>query len=509
MEETSNTTVQEKADNTRRRTRDKLYPAPDVLGKIPPQAVEVEEAVLGAILIEKNALSAVIDSLKPEVFYKESHKKIYSAVQSLFNRSEPVDIITVTNELRNRGDLEICGGALYIAQLTNKVTSSANIEFHARIVTQKFIQRELIRVSNQTLGTAYEESADVLEMLDDAQQRLFEVSENNFRRGYDTMQSLVKKAIDEVQKAKESEGHFTGVPSGFTDLDRITSGWQKTDLIVLAARPGMGKTAFTLTMARNMAVEHKRPVAVFSLEMGAVQLVTRLVASESQLPADKLRKGDLKDYEWEQLHARIASLEEAPIFIDDTPALSVFELRAKCRRLKEQYNIEMVMIDYIQLMTIGGGETKGNREQEISTISRSLKALAKELNLPVIVLSQLNRSVETRTGTKRPMLSDLRESGAIEQDADIVMFIYRPEYYKIDQYEDGSSTMGKGDIIIAKHRNGALADVRLRFVAQFARFEDDIPSEFGDYNLMTPGNGFDQPKTMTLPSRMNNEDVTF
>lgn len=509
MEETSKNAVQEKADNTRRRTREKLYSPTDVLGKIPPQATDVEEAVLGAILIEKNALSSVIDSLKPEVFYKDTHQMIYAAVQSLFNRSEPVDIITVTNELRNRGELEICGGALYIAQLTNKVTSSANIEFHARIITQKFIQRELIRVSNQTLGTAYDESADVLEMLDDAQQRLFEVSENNFRRGYDTMQSLVKKAIDEVQKARETEGHFTGVPSGFSNLDRITSGWQKTDLIVLAARPGMGKTAFTLSMARNMAVEHKRAVAVFSLEMGAVQLVTRLVASESQLPADKLRKGDLHDYEWEQLHARIAALEEAPIFIDDTPALSVFELRAKCRRLKEQHNIEMVMIDYIQLMTIGGGETKGNREQEISTISRSLKALAKELNVPVIVLSQLNRSVETRTGTKRPMLSDLRESGAIEQDADIVMFIYRPEYYKIDQYEDGSSTQGKGDIIIAKHRNGALADVRLRFVAQFAKFEDDIPSEFGDYNVMNPSTGFNQPKTMTLPSRMNNEDVSF
>lgn len=323
------------------------------------------------------------------------------------------------------------------------------------------------------------------------------------------MQSLVKKAIGEVEKARETEGHFTGVPSGFTDLDRITSGWQRTDLIVLAARPGMGKTAFTLSMARNMAVDHKRAVAVFSLEMGAVQLVTRLVASESQLSAEKLRKGDLQPYEWEQLHARISALEEAPIFIDDTPALSVFELRAKCRRLKEQHNIEMVMIDYIQLMTIGGGETKGNREQEISTISRSLKALAKELNVPVIVLSQLNRSVETRTGTKRPMLSDLRESGAIEQDADIVLFIYRPEYYKIDQYEDGASTQGKGDIIIAKHRNGALADVRLRFVAQFARFEDDIPTGFGDYGMVTPSTNFDQPSTVTLPSRMNNEDVTF
>lgn len=509
MEETPKPSVQDKTDSNRRRTRDRLQSTLDLIGKIPPQAIDVEEAVLGSILIEKNALSAVIDSLKPEVFYKETHQKIYAAVQSLFNRSEPVDIITVTNELRNRGELEICGGALYIAQLTNKVTSSANIEFHARIVTQKFIQRELIRVSNQTLENAYDESSDVLEMLDDAQQRLFEVSENNFRRGYETMQSLVKRAIGEVQKARETEGHFTGVPSGFTDLDRVTSGWQKTDLIVLAARPGMGKTAFTLSMARNMAVDHKKPVAIFSLEMGAVQLVTRLVASESQLPAEKLRKGDLQDYEWEQLHARIAALEEAPVFIDDTPALSVFELRAKCRRLKEQHGIEMVMIDYIQLMTIGGGETRGNREQEISTISRSLKALAKELDVPVIVLSQLNRSVETRTGTKRPMLSDLRESGAIEQDADIVMFIYRPEYYKIDQYEDGTPTQGKGDIIIAKHRNGALADVRLRFVAQFARFEDDIPSEFGDYGLMTASNGFDQPKTMTLPSRMNNEDVTF
>ena len=272
------------------------------------------------------------------------------------------------------GELDAVGGAFYVAQLTTRVTSSANVEFHARIIAQKHIQREMIRVSNEILVEAYDESTDVLGLLDKAEAKLFDISENNFRRGYDTMQVLVKKAVDEISKAREQEGHFTGVPSGFSDLDRVTSGWQRSDLIVLAARPGMGKTALTLSMARNMAVEHKRAVAVFSLEMSAVQLVTRLVASESELSSEKLRKGDLADYEWEQLHSRITSLIEAPIFIDDTPALSVFELRAKCRRLKEQHNIDMVMIDYIQLMTVGG-DGKGNREQEISTISRSLKAL--------------------------------------------------------------------------------------------------------------------------------------
>ena len=508
MDEMKNNSTGNRPENRRKRTTPLGINPIDIGGRVPPQALDVEEAVLGAILIEKNALSAVIDQLKPEVFYKDAHQKIYSAIQRLFHKSEPVDIVTVVNELRTMGELEAVGGAFYVAQLTTRVTSSANVEFHARIIAQKHIQREMIRVSNEILVEAYDESTDVLGLLDRAEAKLFDISENNFRRGYDTMQVLVKKAVDEISKAREQEGHFTGVPSGFSDLDRVTSGWQRSDLIVLAARPGMGKTALTLSMARNMAVEHKRAVAVFSLEMSAVQLVTRLVASESELSSEKLRKGDLADYEWEQLHSRITALIEAPIFIDDTPALSVFELRAKCRRLKEQHNIDMVMIDYIQLMTVGG-DGKGNREQEISTISRSLKALAKELNIPVVVLSQLNRSVESRPGSKRPVLSDLRESGAIEQDADIVLFIYRPEYYKIDQFEDGSPTQGKGEIIIAKHRNGALTDVRLRFVAQFARFEDDIPIDYSKFNRMAPTGGFDGAQVVTLSSKMNDEEAPF
>lgn len=315
------------------------------------------------------------------------------------------------------------------------------------------------------------------------------------------MQSLVKDAIEEIQKAKDHDGNMRGVPSGFTALDRITAGWQKSDLVVLAARPGMGKTAFVLSMARNIAVDFKRPVAFFSLEMSSVQLVTRLISSESELPADKLKKGNLENYEWEQLNAKIGGLVDAPLYIDDTPALSIFELRAKCRRLAAQHNIELIIIDYIQLMS-AGGDGKGNREQEISTISRSLKSLAKELNVPIITLSQLNRSVETRSGSKRPMLSDLRESGAIEQDADMVLFIYRPEYYKIDQDEEGNSTHGMAELIIAKHRNGALADVKLQFIDRFARFTNYEDESFGDDSTL-PSGDFSAENSYTVPSRMD------
>ncbi|MFO7978471.1 MAG: replicative DNA helicase [Bacteroidales bacterium] len=481
-------------------------------GRVPPQAPDLEEAVLGAIMLEQNALNNVIDLLSAEVFYKEAHQKIFGAIHGLFEKSEPVDILTVTQELKKRGELDLVGGAYYISMLTNRVASGANVEFHARIVLQKFIQRELIRISSEIIKESYEDSTDVFDTLDRAEKELFAVSETNLRRNFSDMHSLVKESIQQIENAKNQEGHISGIPSGFSALDRVTAGWQRSDLIVLAARPGMGKTAFVLSMARNMAVDFKKPTAVFSLEMSGVQLVTRLIASETGLPADKLKKGQLEQYEWQQLNARIGNLTDAPLFIDDTPALTIFELRAKCRRLKAQHGIQMVIIDYLQLMS-GGGDNRGNREQEISNISRSMKSLAKELNIPVIALSQLSRAVETRGGSKRPVLSDLRESGAIEQDADMVMFIYRPEYYGLLEDEQGNSTEGLAQLIIAKHRNGGLEDVPLRFISKLAKFTD---YQVGDYEFsgeMKPSTSFEQgANTMTLPSKMNDmdkDDVPF
>ncbi len=471
-------------------------------GKVPPQAVDLEEAVLGAIMLEKDALTQVIDILKPNLFYKEAHQIIFASIVRLFAKSEPVDILTVTNELKNSGELEIIGGPFYITQLTNRIASAANVEFHSRIISQKFIQRELIRISSEIIKDAFEDTTDVFDLLDRAEQNLFAVSESNLRRNYDDMQSLLTDAIKEIEAAKDQEGHLRGIPSGFTELDRVTNGWQQSDLVILASRPGMGKTAFVLSMARNAAIEFNKSVAFFSLEMSSIQLVTRLISSETQLSADKLKKGDLAGHEWEQLHTKINSLTDAKLLIDDTPALTVFELRAKCRRLKAQHNIDMVIIDYLQLMS-GSGDAKGNREQEISTISRSLKAMAKELDMPIIALSQLSRAVETRGGSKKPILSDLRESGAIEQDADMVLFIYRPEYYKIDVDEDGNSTAGIAEIIIAKHRNGALKDIPLRFIDKFAKFVD-LDSEGLSFSGLSPNDGFEEGQPIrTIPSKMN------
>ncbi len=442
------------------------------IGKLPPQAVELEEAVLGALMLEKDALTAVIDILQPKSFYREAHGRVFSAIQTLFQRSEPIDILTVTQELKRTGELEIIGGAYYISQLTNRVASSANVEFHARIIAQKFIQRELIRISSDTIREAYEDTADVFDLLDHAERNLFSVVEGNIRKNYDKMSSLISQAMIQIENAKNQKTGVSGVPSGFTDLDRMTSGWQNSDLVIIAARPAMGKTAFVLSLARNAAVDFQRPIAVFSLEMASVQLVQRLISAEAELPAEKLKKGQLVDHEMQQLHVKIGKLSEAPLFIDDTPALSIFEMRAKCRRLKAQHNIQMVVVDYLQLMTTGGDNSRGNREQEISTISRSLKSIAKELNIPVIALSQLSRAVETRGGDKRPQLSDLRESGAIEQDADMVLFIHRPEYYGFTQDAEGNATNGLAEIIIAKHRNGAVGSMNLRFVDRLAKFMD-------------------------------------
>lgn len=471
-------------------------------GRVPPQAVDLEEVVLGAMMLEKDAVNAVIDILNPDVFYKDVHKKIFTAIQELFANSEPIDILTVTNRLKSNGDLDIVGGAYFISQLTNRVVSAANIEFHARIILQKHIQRELIRISTDIINKAYEDTTDVFDLLDNAEQGLFSVSETNLRRSFSTMPDLIKDAIKDIESAKNSDTNLRGVPSGYTELDRVTSGWQKSDLIILAARPSMGKTALALNIARNVAVEFNRPIAFFSLEMSSVQLVTRLISSETYLPADKLRRGDLADYEWQQLNTRIAPLVKAKLYIDDTPQLSIFELRAKCRRLKQQHDIQMVFVDYLQLMT-SGGENRGNREQEISNISRSLKSLAKELDVPVLALSQLSRNVESRPGSKKPILSDLRESGAIEQDADMVIFIYRPEYYGMTEDSEGNSTVGQAVVSIAKHRNGKLADVNLRFVGQFARFED-LESSRNQPDNLTPNQNF-EIQTKTVSSKMNDD----
>ncbi len=487
----------------------KNIPSPSVFehGKLPPQAVELEEAVLGALMLEKNALNAVIDILKPESFYKESHQKIFAAIVNLFQKTEPVDILTVTNELKKAGELDIVGGPYFITQLTNRIASAANVEYHARIVSQKHIQRELIRISADTIKDAYEDSTDVFDLLDKAESNLFAIAESNIRKNYDSMSTLIGQAIKQIEIARNQKDGISGVQSGFTELDRVTSGWQKSDLIILAARPGMGKTAFVLSLARNTAVDFQKPVAVFSLEMSSIQLVNRLIAGETELSAEKLKKGNLQDHEWQQLNTQITKLAEAPIFIDDTPALSIFELRAKCRRLKAQHDVQLIIIDYLQLMT-AGGEGKGNREQEISNISRSLKSIAKELDVPIIALSQLSRAVETRGGDKRPQLSDLRESGAIEQDADMVMFIYRPEYYGITEDKDnGSSLTGVAELIIAKHRNGALKDVRLRFISQLAKFVDLETGNFDAMSPLPPSADFgDSAPSITFSSKMNRDD---
>ncbi|MFK7905459.1 MAG: replicative DNA helicase [Chitinophagales bacterium] len=617
-----------------------------VFDKLPPQARDLEEVVLGGMMLDKDAVAEIIDILKPESFYVEAHQHIFEAIHDLFGKSQPVDILTVTEQLRKMGKLAEVGGPFYVTKLTNRVGSTANIEHHARIISERYILRELIRTSNMVIKDAYEETTDVFDLLDKAEQNLFTITEQNLRRNYDTMSNLVQQAIKQLENIKDHQDGVVGVPSGYVNLDRLTSGWQKSDLVIIAARPAMGKTALTLNIARNAAVDFGKGVALFSLEMSSLQLVNRLISSETGISSEKLKKGDLRPDEWVELTTKVDKLAEAPIFIDDTPAINVFELRAKCRRLKMQHDIQLIIIDYLQLMS-GGGDKKsgGNREQEISLISRSLKSIAKELSVPVIALSQLSRAVETRGGDKRPQLSDLREcitgdsliylprtrtykkvknlvgkqnfdvlsldenlklqrakcldvwetgkkkvyevttssgfkikasgnhpfltvegwkkleelkvgkkvatfedndlekyigsrtkwnqiksikhigieptydlhveehhnflsnnfivhnSGAIEQDADIVMFIYRPEYYGLDQDEEGNPTKGVTELIVAKHRNGALDTVKLRFIAQFTKFED-FNSLDQSLDGLTP-----LGEIITRESKMNDGDI--
>ncbi len=465
------------------------YSKPDVVslerGKIPPQAVDLEKVVLGALMIDGKGVDEVIDLLTPDVFYQKNHQAIFDAIDKLFKGGSPVDLLTVSAQLRKDKALDAAGGDHYLVQLSQLVSSTAHIEYHARIILQKFIQRSLIKISTEIIHDSYDEGTDVFDLLDKAESKLYDVTQGNIRKSTETAMDLVRQAKERIEEIANRDG-LSGIPTGFTDLDKLTSGWQPSDLIIVAARPGMGKTAFTLSMARNIAVGSNIPVAFFSLEMSSVQLITRLISSETGLSSEKLRTGKLEPFEWEQLNVKVKDLEQAPIFIDDTPSLSIFDLRAKCRRLASQHGIKLIMIDYLQLMTAQTNAKGGNREQEISTISRNLKALAKELSVPVVALSQLSRAVETRGGSKRPLLSDLRESGAIEQDADIVSFIYRPEYYGMDTWEeddDQGPTKDQAEFIVAKHRNGATDSIRLKFIGKFGKFDNldtfDYPEQVG------------------------------
>ena len=417
---------------------------------------------------------------------------------------------TVVHQLRKNATLEIVGGAYYVSELTTKVNSAANIEYHARIIAEQSIKRQLIHISSEIQNDAYEDTKDVFDLLDKAQQSLFDVSESHIRKNFDQMSSLMHQAIQEIEERKNQSDGLTGIPSGFTALDRNTSGFQRSDLIIIAARPGMGKTAFVVSALRNAAVDFNIPVAIFSLEMSSVQLVHRMVSGEAELESDKLRKGNLEGYEWQQLISKTSKLSQAPIFIDDTPGLSILELRAKARRLVAQHGVSILVIDYLQLMSGDSSGNGGNREQEIAQISRSLKMIAKELNVPVIALSQLSRAVETRGGDKRPQLSDLRESGSIEQDADMVMFLYRPEYYGITQDENGMPLQGQGIVIIAKNRHGKLEDVPLKFIGKYTKFEDldaSMSSGGDTYGQSFPSGGASNSDfTITLPSKANNND---
>ena len=459
------------AEGTRNTGRGRKKPVemlPD-MGRLQPQARELEEAVLGALMLEKDAYSIVSEILKPECFYEKAHEKIYAAIVDLALSQRPVDMLTVTEQLKKRGELEDVGGPFYISQLTSKVASSAHIEYLAR---------ELISFTAMIQGKAFDETLDVEDLMQEAEGKLFEISQRNVKKDVTQINPVIKDAMEMLQKAALQKEGLSGLRTGFEGLDKMTSGWQNSDLIIIAARPAMGKTAFVLSMAKNMAVNFNTPVALFSLEMSNVQLVNRLIVNVCEIPGEKIKSGRLESYEWEQLDFKIKELYDAPIFVDDTPSLSVFELRTKARRLVREHGIKCIIIDYLQLMN-ASGMNFGSREQEVSTISRSLKGLAKELNIPIIALSQLNRGVEARQGVegKRPQLADLRESGAIEQDADMVCFIHRPEYYKITEDERGNSLIGLAEIIIAKHRNGAVGDVRLRFKSEFAKFmnvEEDI-----------------------------------
>lgn len=448
------------------------------MDKLPPQAVDIEQAVIGALLIEREAYDQVSEILTPKSFYDHRHELIYECIRRLNLEEKPVDILTVTEDLRAHNQLEQVGSEPYIMQLSGMVASSAHIEYHARIIAQKATARQLIAYTSGIQTAAFDPTTDVDELMQKAEGELFELSQTNLKKDYTQIDPVIRDAYEMLQKAAARTDGLSGIPSGFHALDKITGGWQDSDLVVLAARPAMGKTAFALSMAKNIAVDQQIPVAVFSLEMSNVQLVNRLLMNVCEIRGNILKSGNLTVQEWQQFDSRARQLFGKPIYIDDTPSLSVFELRTKARRLVREHGVKVLMIDYLQLMNASGMK-HNSRQEEVSTISRSLKGLAKELNIPILALSQLNRGVENRgTGDKRPQLSDLRESGAIEQDADMVLFIHRPEYYKIYQDEAGHDLRGKAEIIIAKHRNGAVGNILLTFRGEYARFENETQIPF-------------------------------
>lgn len=494
-------------DNSTPRTRNRnTYEAMvDPGGTVPPQAVELEEAVLGALMLERDSIITVQEFLQAESFYKPEHRTIYAAINELSAELKPIDLYTVTERLKVQKKLTEVGGAAYLAQLTQKVGSAANVEFHAKIIAQKYVQRELIRSATEIQRRSYDESTDVTELIGFAEGEIFKVAEGHVKRSVQSAHDILARALTQIEEASKNTSSINGVPSGFTAIDKVTLGWQLSDLVIIAARPSMGKTAFVLSMARNIAVDHERGVGFFSLEMSSVQLMMRLIIAETGLSGSDVKSGRLTPEQWRHLEAATKPLGAAPLYIDDTPALSVFEFRSKARRLKMHNNIEIIIIDYLQLMTGGASSNNGNREQEVAFISRTLKAIAKELNVPILALSQLNRSTELRGGSKRPQLSDLRESGAIEQDADIVAFIHRPEYYGINTTEDGQPTAGMAEIILAKHRNGAVCDVNLRFLKDQARFADMDDAGAMPMQAAQQYEDFSSESNNALGSMVNNE----
>jgi replicative DNA helicase len=471
-------------------------PSTDPNGRIPPHDKDIEEAVLGALMLEKDAYPTVCDIIAPETFYEPVNQKIYTAIQTLGASQQPIDMLTVVEQLRANGTIDEVGGPVFISELTSRVASAANIEWHARILAQQYLARELIMFASNINAKAFDETNDVDDVLQEAEGRLFELSQRNVKKEVVQIDPVISQAIETIQAAANRESGLSGLATGFTQLDKVTSGWQNSDLIIIAARPAMGKTALVLSMAKNMAVNYNTHVAVFSLEMSRLQLVNRLIQNVCEIEGEKIKSGRLSDGEWNQLMTRIKHLYSAPLYIDDSPGLSILELRTKARRLVREKGVQLIIIDYLQLMNASGMKF-GSREQEVSMISRSLKQLAKELNIPIIALSQLNRSVESRSEDKRPQLSDLRESGAIEQDADIVCFIHRPEYYLHGAArEEATDKRGLAEFIIAKHRSGSVEDVNLRFRAKYARFEN---WNDGDNNFA---------ETSSAESAMNSDSST-
>ena len=484
--------------NTRKRTS---APIDNTYGHLQPQALDMERVVLGALMVDKDAFSIVSELLHPDTFYEPRHQKIYQAIQTLNMNENPVDIITVTEELRREGTLESIGGPAYIVELSSNVASSANIEYHARILSQKFLARQLISFASTIETKAFDETVDVNDLMQEAEGNLFELSQRNMKKDYVQIDSVVSKAMEILQKASANAGGMTGVPTGYTKLDEKTSGWQASDLVIIAGRPAMGKTAFALSLAKNIAVDARIPTAFFSLEMSNVQLVNRLISNVCEIPGNKMLNGQLSPDEWSKLDKNMGTLNGAPLYIDDTPGLSIFELRTKARRLVKEKDVKIIMIDYLQLMNANGMKF-GSRQEEVSKISGSLKGLAKELDIPILALSQLNRTVENREGLegKRPQLSDLRESGSIEQDADMVLFVHRPEYYHIFEDEKGNNLRGMAQIIIAKHRKGATGDVLLDFKGEFTRFQNPGSSSV-KHN--------DAPDGMVYNSKLNDASDAF